>query len=111
MSQSRGPRRPGAVFEDQERLSVKEPETTANFVLANDGSRVTVADAMLVGEPVGPLIAAQERRTGLQVAEPLGQLAAGRAWDASYEAFVGVGGVRQRHWHLRSRVSRFQSSL
>ena len=39
------------------RLSAEEPETAADFVLANDGVGVAVADPVLVGEPVGALVA------------------------------------------------------
>ena len=35
------------------RLSAEEPESPADFILADDGGRVAVADAVLVGEPVG----------------------------------------------------------
>src|SRR5690242_2764034 len=91
-------------------LSAEEPETAADFVLADDGSGIAVADAVLVGEPVGALVAAEEGGSGFQVAEPLGQLAPGYAGDARYEALVGGEGVRQRHWHLRV-VSRFESRL
>jgi hypothetical protein len=45
-------------------LSAEEPETAADFVLANDGRGVAVADAMLVGEPVRALIATQEGGPG-----------------------------------------------
>ena len=57
-------------------LSAEDPKTAAYFVLADDGRGVAVTDAVLVGEPVGPLFPAEERGAGIQVAEPLGQLAA-----------------------------------
>src|SRR6185312_16105003 len=91
-------------------LSAEEPETAADFVLADDGRGVAVADAVLVGEPVGSFVAAEEGGPRFQVAEPLGQFASGYARDARDEALVGSGGVRQRHWHLRVG-SRFQSRL
>ena len=75
------------------RLSAEEPETAADFVLANDGRGVAVADAVLVGEPVSALVATQEGGPGFQVAEPLGQLAPGYERDACDEAFVSIGGV------------------
>src|SRR6202034_2471597 len=59
------------------RLSAEEPETAADSVLANDGGGVAVADAVLVGEPVGALVATQEGGAGFQVGEPLGQLSSG----------------------------------
>src|ERR1700726_2185099 len=82
------------------RLSAEEPETAADFVLANDGGRVAVADAVLVGQPVGALVATQEGGAGFQVGEPLGQLSSRYERDACYEAFVG-GGVGKGHWPLR----------
>src|SRR5580692_10347681 len=91
-------------------LSAEEPETTAYFVLGDDRGRVAVADAVLVGEPVGALVATGDGGAGFQVNEPLGQLTSRYERDASDEAFVGSGGVRQRHWHLRVG-SRFQSRL
>ena len=91
-------------------LSAKEPETAADFVLANDGRGVAVADAMFVGEPVGALIAAEEGGARFQVGKPLGQLSTGYERDAGDEALVSSGGVRQRHWHLRVG-SRFQTRL
>jgi len=48
-------------------LDAKSPEVTLYFVLADDGHGVAVADAVLVGEPVRPLLAAQEGGTGLEV--------------------------------------------
>src|SRR5580700_10307876 len=68
------------------RLSAEEPETAADFVLANDGGGVAVADAVLVGEPVGALVATQEGGTGFQVGEPLGQLSSRYERDACDEA-------------------------
>src|SRR5690348_14235081 len=91
-------------------LSAEEPETAADFVLADDGRGVAVADAVFVGEPVGAFVAAEEGGPGFQVDEPLRQFAPGHARDARDEALVGSGGVRQRHWHLRVG-SRFQSRL
>jgi hypothetical protein len=75
-------------------LSAEEPEAAADFVLADDGLGVAVADAVLVGEPVGALVTAEDGRTGFQVAEPLRQLAPGYERNACYEAFVSSGGVR-----------------
>src|SRR5580692_12556282 len=91
-------------------LSAEEPETTAYFVLGDDRGRVAVADAVLVGEPVGALVATGDGGAGFQVNEPLGQLTSRYGRDASDKAFVGSGGVRQRHRHLRVG-SRFESSL
>src|SRR6185437_10129501 len=91
-------------------LSGGEPEAAAYFVLADDRGGVAVADAVLVGEPVGALVTAKEGGPGFQVGEPLRQLAPRNERDASDEAFVGSGGVRQRHRHLRVG-SRFQSRL
>src|ERR1700742_5231192 len=91
-------------------LSAEEPKTAAYFVLADDGRGVAVADAVLVGEPVGAFVAAEEGGARFQVAEPLGQLTTGLHRDACEEALVGCGGVRQRHLHLRVG-SRFQSRL
>jgi hypothetical protein len=61
----------GPVYQDRKKLSAEEPETAANFVLADDGYRVAIADTVLVGEPVSTLVAAEEGGTALQVAEPL----------------------------------------
>jgi hypothetical protein len=73
------------------KLGSEEPEMTTDFVLADDGDGVAVADAVLVGEPVGPLFAAEEGGAGFEVAEPLGQLAPRDERDAGDEALVGSG--------------------
>src|SRR5579863_9222411 len=91
-------------------LGAEEPEFAADFVLVDDRGRVAVADAVLVGEPVGALFTAEEGGAGFEVGEPLGQLAPRLGGDTGDEALVHVGGVRQRHWHLRVG-SRFQSRL
>jgi hypothetical protein len=52
-------------------LSAEEPKTAADFVLADDGVGVAVADAVLIGEPVSTLVAAEEGGPGFHVGEPL----------------------------------------
>src|ERR1700722_7251073 len=44
-------------------LDVKSPEVALYFVLSDDGDGVAIADAVLVGEPVRPFLAAQEGGT------------------------------------------------
>ena len=52
-------------------LSAEKPKTATDFVLADDGRGVAVADAVLIGEPVGALVTTEEGRSGFQVTEPL----------------------------------------
>src|SRR5579875_3538569 len=79
------------------RLSAEHAEAALNLVLVDDGGGVPVADAVLIGQPVRALFAAQEGRPGFQVAEPFAEFAARYERDAGDEAFVCVRRVRQRH--------------
>jgi len=45
-------------------LAPEEAEFAAEFVLVDDRGRVAVADAVLVGEPVGALFTAEEGGAG-----------------------------------------------
>ena len=78
------------------RLSAEEPEAAADFVLANDGRGVAVADAVLVGKPVGALFTAQEGRTGFNTSEPLSKVTTRDAGYAGNQIFVRLQGASQR---------------
>lgn len=51
-------------------------------VLLDEGGRVAVRDAVLVSEPVDPLLAAQEGGTVVDGLEPLGESTSGDGGDA-----------------------------
>jgi len=67
-----------------------EAQPAAHLVFVHDRVGVAVRDAGVIGQPVGALVAAQERGAGFESVEPLSEVAPGHDRDARNETTVQI---------------------
>src|SRR5207302_6638724 len=72
-----------------------EPGAAAHLILVHDRAGVAVREAVLVGQPVRALLAAEERGTGLEASEPLREVATRNIRDAGDQVLVQLRRVVQ----------------
>ena len=71
-------------------LGSVEAQAPAHLVFMHDGVGVAARDAGVVGQPVRPFFAAEERGARFEAVEPLSEVAAGNDRDACDEAIVQI---------------------
>src|SRR5689334_3146651 len=79
-----------ALGETRCRSGSVEAQAPPHLVLVHDRVGVPAGDTRVVGEPMGSLIAAEERGTRFEPVEPLSEAAAGNDRNACDEASVQI---------------------
>jgi hypothetical protein len=67
-----------------------EAQAATHLVLVHDRVGVTVRDAGVIRQPVGALVAAQERGAGFESVEPLSEVTPGNDRDTRNETTVQI---------------------
>src|SRR5580700_12250831 len=74
----------------------EQPASALHLVLVHDRAGIAMRQAMLVGEPVGTFVTAQERGARLEAPEPLSEVTSGDRRDAGDQVLVHLRRVGQR---------------
>src|SRR5579862_9271353 len=77
-------------------LGAVQPAPALQLVLVHDRAGVAVRQTVLVGQPVGALVAPEERGAGFEPAEPLSEVLPRDHWDAGDQVLVHLRRVGQR---------------